>query len=291
MQLFKITWRHIRRSPFQALAAVGIMTLTLFMGFIFFLTATGSAMVLSYFESRPQIIGFFSVDKEPENSQIQILEQKLDATGQIAEIKYVTKEEALAVYRERFKSDPLLLEMVTASMLPASIEVSAKDAKYLGELAKIIQGEQGIEEVVYQKDIVDTLITWTEALRKMGIILVGFLGIESWLVILTIIGMKIALRKEEIEILRLVGASNGYIRTPFLLEGVFYGLTGAIFSWVFTLLLLVYASPFLSSFLKGIPIMFITPLFIFSLLVGGILIGAAVGFSGSLLAVRRYLRP
>jgi len=288
MKLVKTTYQHIRRSPYQAIAAVGMMTFTLLVSSLLFLTAAGSAAILSYFESKPQITAFFTEEKKEE--EIKSLEEKLKATGQVASIKYVSKEEALAIYKEEFKSDPLLLEMVTANMLPASLEVSAKDPKYLGDLAKILKAEPATQEVVYQEDVINSLVLWTEAIRKIGIILVGFLGLESLLVILTIIGMKIALRKEEIEILKLIGASNWYIRMPFLLEGAFYGLVGAVFSWIISYLILLYASPFLSSFLRGIPIFPVSPFLMLGLLGGLILVGLGLGVFGSLLAGWRYLR-
>lgn len=288
MKLFKTTWRHIRRSPYQAMAAIGIMILTLFLSSVFFLTATSSAAILSSFESKPQIIAFFTEEKN--DLEIKKLVEKLEATGQVASTKYVSKQEALVLYQERFKNDPLLLEMVTANILPASLEVSAKEARFLGDLAKILQTESEIEDVVYQKDVIDALVSWTQAIKKTGIILIGFLLGESLLVILTIIGMKIALRREEIEVLKLVGASSWYIRAPFLLEGVFYGVIGGIFSWLFSGLLVYYTVPHLNSFLAGIPPLPITLGFMLALLGGLILIGISVGVFGSLLAVWRYLK-
>ncbi len=289
MKMFKTTWKHIRRSPYQALAAVGIMTLTLFVSSIFFLTAVTSGTVLNYFESKPQITAFFTDEKQEQ--EIKNLEDKLKTTGQVAAVKYVSKEEALAIYREQNKDDPLLLEMVTANILPASLEVSAKDATYLGDLAKILQAEPGVQEVIYQKDVVDTLIAWTSAVRKIGIVLISFLTLVSLLIILTIIGMKIALRREEIEILRLVGASNWYIRFPFLAEGAFYGGLGGLISWLVSFILLLYVTPYLASFLAGIPIFLTSPLFLLALFGGLLMAGMGLGVIGSLLAVWHYLKP
>ncbi len=289
MKIFKTTWKHVRRSPYQALAAIGIMTLTLFVSSVFFLTAATSSTVLSYFESKPQITAFFTDEKQQQ--EITNLEEKLKSTGQVASVKYVSKDEALAIYKEQNKNDPLLLEMVTANILPASLEVSAKDATYLGDLAKILQAEPGVQEVIYQKDVVDALIAWTSAVRKIGIVLISFLSLVSLLIILTIIGMKIALRREEIEILRLVGASNWYIRSPFLMEGAFYGALGGLISWLVSLVLVLYATPYLTSFLVGIPIFLTSPLFMLGLFGGLLLAGAGLGVIGSLLAVWRYLKP
>ena len=287
-KLIKTTWQYIRRSPYQSLTAIGIMSLTLFVALAFFLTAMGSQAILNYFEGKPQITVFFTDEKKPED--IKALAQKLKATGQVSQTKYISKEEALAIYQEQNKKDPLLLEMVTANILPASLDISAKDPQYLGALVKSLQVEPNVEEVVYQKEIVDLLISWTQTIRKMGIILVGFLTLLSLLILLTIIGMKIAIRKEEIGILRLIGASKWYIRWPFLFEGLFYGIIAAMIGWLICVSLLLYLTPSLESFLSGVPLFPISPIFLLELLLGSILIGVGVGMIGSLLAVWRYLK-
>jgi cell division transport system permease protein len=180
--------------------------------------------------------------------------------------------------------------MVSSSILPASLEISAKEIRDLQILADIAKKEPLVDEVVYQKDIVNTLIGWTSSLRSFGFILVGFLVFVSILIILMVIGMKIAVRREEIEILRLVGASRWYIRWPFILEGMYYGFLGAVFAWGILYLLLIYFTPFLSSFLTGIPlfpISFMLVLYLLLTMIGG---GVLVGIIGSFLAVWRYLK-
>ena len=284
----KTTWTHIRRSPYQALSAVSVMTLTFFLALVFVLLAVGSSAILQYFETRPQVTAFFKDEVTVE--QVETLRTKLEGTGKVAESKYVSKEEALAIYREQNKEDPLLLEMVTANILPASLEVSTKDISYLGEVAETLKQEEGVEEVVFQEEVVESLKVWTKNLRKLGLILISFLGLISFLIILVIIGMKVALRKEEIEILQLIGASGWYIRTPFLLEGLFYGLVGAFLGWGISLLLLLYTTPFLLEFLSGIPILPVPAVFMAVLLGGGLVLGGLIGTLGSLLAVKRYLR-
>ena len=284
--MFKIAWQHIRRSPYQAVAAVLIMTLTFFVASLFFLVLAGSYNVLSYFEKKPQITVFFT-DKKTQ-SEIKDLEERLRVTGQVSSLKYVSKEEALAIYREQNKADPLLLEMVTADILPSSLEISAVSAEYLSELAKILKNEKETEEVVYQKDIIDSLLSWTKGIRTVGIILVSFLSLLSLLLILTIISMKIAFKKEEIEILKLIGASPWYIRMPFILEGSFYGLIGAVLAWLASFGLLLYSTPFLSSFLAQIPILPVPLPFMLAVFSGMVFLGAALGSLGSLLALKRY---
>lgn len=287
MNLFTHTWQHIRRSPYQALAAVMIMTLTLFVTSLFLLVAFTSQRILDYFEAKPQITVFFK--EETTSKQIDQLKEKLNATGRVASQKYVSKEEALEIYREQNKGDPLLLELVTANILPASLEVSATDARYLSELNNILKDDSIVEEVIYQKDIIDTLISWTGAIRKAGMILVVFLSVISLFIILMVIGIKIASRKTEIEIMKLVGASNWYIGRPFILEGAFYGFVGAILAWGLSFLLIFYATPFLSVFLKGLEILPLHPIFMLQVFGGVAVSGLLMGSLGSSLAVWRYL--
>ncbi len=289
MRLFQIAFQNIRRSPYQALSAISVMSLTLFVAGIVFLGGIGSSIILKYFESKPQITAFFSDDKNKE--EIGKLEVTLKNTGKVASIKQISKDEALEVYRNQNKNDPILLEMVTADILPASMEVSAIDAKDLSQLADILHNEKGVEDVVYQKDVVESLIAWTNSIRIIGLVLLVFLSLESLLIILTVIGIRVALKKEEIEILRLVGASTWYIRSPFLLEGVIYGIIGGLVSFVAGYLLLLYLTPFLSSLFTGLPLS-LPPSIIFTLIYFSSLIafGVFLGVLGSYLGVKRYLK-
>jgi cell division transport system permease protein len=284
----KTTWTHIRRSPYQALVAIGIMTLTFFLSTLIILIAAGSQALLHYFETRPQVTAFFK--DEVKMDEVEKLKEKLSQTGKIKSLKYISKEEALEIYKEQNKSDPLLLEMVTANILPASLEVSTTDITYLGEIAQILRQEPGVEEVVFQEDVIKTLKNWTDTIRKIGLVLIGFLGVVSFLVVLVIIGMKVALRKKEVEILQLIGATNWFIRAPFVFEGIFYGIVGAILGWGAGILLLMYSTPFLVEFLAGIPILPVPLVFILVMLGGEVLVGVTIGTLGSLLAVKRYLK-
>ncbi|MBI4067068.1 ABC transporter permease [Candidatus Gottesmanbacteria bacterium] len=295
------TWQRLRRTPYQSGAAILIMTLTFFVTGIFFVLASFSSSILTYFESKPQVTAFFT-DKKDINS-IKNLEAQLKATGKVSHTKYISKEEALSIYKEQNKNDPLLLEMVTAEILPASLEVQASDPDYLGEINSILQNEPEVEEVIFQKEIVDSLLSWTSTIRKVGLIVVAILLFVSLSILVTIIGMKIALMKEEIEVLKLVGATGSYIRMPFIMEGIFYGLVGALISWSTLYILLLYITPSIGTFLKGITALSlfsysgynvtiwpVSILFMSLLLLVEIVLGMGIGIIGSLLAVKRYLK-
>jgi len=297
MRVLPNTWKHIRRSPYQALAAILTLFLTFLLGGVVFIASTASVFVLHYFESKPQITVFFADKATKEDADN--LAKSLNATGKVASTKYISKEDALAIYRQQNKNDPLLLEMVTADILPASLEVSATDPTYLQDLDPLIRKANGVEEVVFQKDVVDTLVAWTNAIRIVGGAVVAILVLDSLLIIVTVIGMKIALRREEIEILRLVGATPWYIRMPFVLEGGMYGLIGSFASWVIITGLVVWIRPIIVGFLGMIPTIgeilasaTSTP---FLLAAGGflggmVIVGFLLGSFGSLIALGRYLK-
>lgn len=285
---WRTSWTHMRRTPYQALAAILIMFLTFFITTVFILTAGGFQTILRYFETRPQVTAFLK--DETTSAQIDTLKAKLAQTGKVRETKYISKEEALNIYREQNKNDPLLLEMVTANILPASLEVSTNDLSHLNEVAQILRAEPTIEEVVFQEDVVNALQQWTLNIRRVGISLIGVFGLVSLLMILVIIGMKITLRKEEIDILQLLGASRWYIRAPFLLEGMFYGAVGAFMAWGITYLLLLYLTSYIIGFFQGIDLLPVSPFFMLTVLGIEISSGIVIGSLGSLLAVKRYLK-
>jgi len=297
MKLFPSIWKHMRRSPYQASVAVLTMFITFLLGGVFLITSVSSVLILEFFEGKPQITVFFT-DKAVK-ADADSLDKTLRATGKVASTAYVSKEDALAIYREQNKNDPLLLEMVTADILPASLEVSATNPLYLKELEPLVRQAQGVEEVVYQKDVVETLLTWTNAIRVVGVIVAGLLIVNSLLIIMTVIGMKIALKREEIEILALVGASRWYIRMPFIIEGGLYGVMGAFVAWIMITGLIIWMQPVILGFLGMIPVISLilgsltgTPFFLAAggFLAGMLLMAFLLGAIGSTIAIGRYLK-
>lgn len=287
---WSIALQRIRRSPYQALAAIAIMTMTLFLAGAFFLVASGSQAILKYFETRPQVNAFYKPEIVPSLQQIELVKAKLATTGVVESVRYVSKEEALRIYKDLNKFDPLLLEAVTANMLPASLEVSAKDPTRLKDIAEILQAEAGIEDVRFAEDIVNSLAVWTRSVRLVGLALVGAHVIITLAIILLIIGVKISNRREEITLWQLVGATPGYISWPFVVEGMIYGVTGGFLAWGIAYLIILYSMGFLVGFLSGIPILPPPVEFMLQFLGGEVAMGALIGGLGGWLAVRRFLR-
>ena len=287
MKSLKSTWKHIRRSPYQSLAAVCMLFLTFLAISVFAFIVFGSSVVISYFESKPQVTAFFT--EEAQQEEIAALQSKLEQTEKIASSKFVSKQEALKIYKEQNKDDPLLLELVTEDILPASLEISTYQVTDLNMVSDTLKETPIVSEVVYQRDIVATLTKWTNAIRLIGIILITILALVSIFIMMTVIGFKVSQKRDEIEIMKLLSATNWYIRWPFVVECIFYGVTGAFFGWLVASAGLLAATPYLHSFLKGIPLLPISPVFLLGVLAGELLIAGILGFLASVLAVRRYL--
>jgi len=188
------------------------------------------------------------------------------------------------------KNDPLLLEAVTASMLPASIEVSATRPEDLKTIADLLKQEEDIEDVRFAEDIVSNIAKWTRSVRIVGISLVGTHIAITFITILLIISIKVSVRREEIYLLQLLGASTGYIAAPFVWEGILYGITGAFVAWGASYLVLLYSTPFLVTFLAGVPVLPVPFWFMAAVLCGCVVLGALIGAIGGLVATKRFLK-
>lgn len=288
MKSFRTTWNHVRRSPYQALAAIMIMMLTFLAISVFSMVTIGSSRVIEYFESKPQVTAFFK--NEAKQQEIKSLSGSMEQSEKVAEVKFVSKEEALKIYRQQNKNDPLLLDLVTADILPASLEVSANKIEDLSPIAETLKSSPIVSEVIFQKDVVQTLTSWTTAIRRIGMGVIVVLSVVSVFIMATIIGFKISQKREEIEIMRLLSATNWYIRWPFLLEGVLYGVIGAFFGWLISSVGLIYVTPYLQSFLGPIPLLPVPFVFLIGLLGAEFIVAFVLGTLSSFLAVLRYLK-
>ena len=240
----------IKRTPFQSAASFLVLFFSLFLTLFLFITLTFSESLLSYIETRPQITVYFQ-PKTNENEIFKIRDE-LNNSGKILSIKYINQKQAFEIYKQMNKDNPLLLEMVSADILPPSLEIYAKKPIFLPQIAEYLKKQASVDEVQFQKDILDRLLTLTSILRKGFLTFFVYLFLMTTTVLIAITHFKIALKKEEIEILNLLGASYSYIRKPFLKEAFFMAVFASIFAFSIILAILFYFQSFLNSYLQGI---------------------------------------
>ena len=294
MSSISLAISRINRSPYQTMVAILILTMTLFLTGVFFILAAGSHVVLNYFETRPQVIGYFKREIEPTDESISALRTKLQATGVVSEVQYTSKEQALELYRQDNQDYPLLLEGVTANILPASIEVSAIDPSHLKSIADLLKTDPDIQSVQFPEDIVAPFTLWTHSLRILGISLVAAHIVITFMTILLIISVKVANRRDEVTTFQMLGATPGYISAPFIFEGIIYGVVSGFIAWGACYLAILYSMPFwvtlFGSILTDIALLPPPLSFMFALLGGMLGLGSFIGGMGGLLAVRRFLK-
>lgn len=289
MQFFSFVKRNIRRTPYQAMAASMVMFLTFFTLSLFLILAISSQKVLRFYESKPQAIAFFKDGTT--QTDVSAIQNALQQTNLVASFKYVSKEDALQIYKERNKDNPMLLELVTANILPASLEISTVTPEDLKTVSSIVKKEPVVEEVVFPEDVVASLTQATRFVRYTGGSVVGFLVTFSTLIIVLIIGFKIRIKRDEIETMKLLGASTWFIRMPYILEGIVYAVIGAFLGWLTSYFIFWYVEPMVQNNMGEVAkqVLPIPLIFIFGLLLVQLLVAVLVGSLGSLVAVRRYL--
>lgn len=288
MRQIKKTLKVLRRSPYQATAAIIAMSFTFLIASIFVILILGGQIVLNFIEARPQVIAFFKDDAS--EAKIGEIIKEVEQEPGVKEVKFVSKEEALAIYRERNKDEPLLLESVSADFLPASIDISVNRAQDISEITKSIKDRPEVERVITPENLVEQLVKWTKTIRMGGILFVATLMTISFLIIIMVIGMRIALRREEIAIMNLVGATKWFIAKPFLLEGALYGIIGASVAVAISYVILLFYSPNIQEFLGPIQVFPIDPKFFLYLWLAEVAVAALIGILGAFIALIRYLR-
>lgn len=241
----------LRRTPYQTFAAFSVLFITLLLSGLLFISLTFIQGLLNYVETRPRVIVYFQI--KAEESEITAVRDTIEKTGKASEIKYVSKDEAYDIYKQFTKNDPLLLEMTSADILPASIEIDAKQPEDLPALAALVKNQPGVDEVQFQKDIVDNLLSLTNKIRQTTLIFFGYLMFMSIIVLTTTTSFKIALKKDEISLLNLLGATKFYIRKPFIQESIFLGLIATAAATLVIIGLLLTLNTVLQSYFSGIP--------------------------------------
>lgn len=278
----------MRRTPYQSLAATLTVMVTFIVAFSLSLLMLGAQVVVQHFETQPQVIAFFTLGTKPE--EISEVLKKISALAEVKEAKVVSQQDALKLYQEANRDDPLLLELVTADILPASIEVSSWKVEALTNITKQLTEQKSIDDVIYPEDVVEVVANWTKALRTFGLVAATTLGVISFLTIFVLIGLKATAQKKAINIMRIIGANRAYVRLPFVFEGALYGLVGALIAWLINLALIWYFTPSAQAFLQGI-INFPLPYQLLLIQLGaGLAVGGFLGGLAGLAAVSRLMR-
>ncbi len=210
---------NIRRTPFQSSS---MFLIQFFAGFLLLVSVSVTIFLVAIFnkvETQIPVIVYF----KPTTVEADIfkLREQLIKSGKVANLDYIDKKKAFEFYKSQNQNNPLLLEMTSEENFPPSFEIQATEPRYLFEIANFFKNEKGVDEVQFEKQTVQRLVTVTNILRTSVFVLAVYLAVMSVITLMTMVMFKIALRKEEIELQQLLGASRGKIAHPFFDEGNF----------------------------------------------------------------------
>jgi cell division transport system permease protein len=280
-------WQGFWRNAAMSLAATATMTLMLLLLAGFWIIQAGFLASLSYVEDKVGVVA--DLEENAKTLEIRDLQGRLEDLPQVTSVEFISKEEALRRYREERAANgqPDLTAFLSENPLPASLEAKLESPEDYRAVVAFLDGEEIVRKVQNIEDTTDRLVTLTNFLRTFGVLLLGVIGAIVLFIVINTIRLAVLGRAEEIEVMRLVGASDAFIRWPFVFEGALVGLLGA----ALTLGVLVGAAEPLGRFMTGF--FQILPINIGSIsrdvtaLV--VLAGMGLGIVGAWVSVRTYL--
>ncbi len=243
-------------------------------------------VTLRALETKIDVVAYIKDSADP--AQVQNLRESLSQNADVASVRYVTKDEALSRMRQTLGEKAQLLSQVQGNPLPASLEIQLKFASSAPAIAGELQRQAAIEEVDYKRDVVDRLLAITSFLRLAGTVIVFGLAAIALFIIVNTTRIALYARRQEIEIMKLVGATDWFVRWPFIFEGMFLGVLGGL---VTVVLIGLGYQPMLqrvSGLLTFLPLAF-DPQFLPRLLLLLFAAGILIGGLGSYVSVRRFL--
>lgn len=280
--------RSVRMNGLMSVASASAVGISLLVLALFLMLALNMDHMATELENQVEMKVYID-NAVTDPAMITNLQHRIAEAPGVSEVRFVSREEAFEQLKERWGKNADLLEGTDISSIANSFDVRVPDVSLLPIAAQAIETEPGIEKVDYKADVVDKLFTFTRTLRIVGLILVAILSVATVFMISNTIRLTVFARRREIAIMKMVGATDRFIRRPFLVEGMVLGIIGSllagglvywtylrVFDWVF-------------DNLPWLPFLGPDPL-LQNLVLVLVLLGALLGYVGSGIAVRRFLR-
>jgi cell division transport system permease protein len=279
-------WQSFWRNGFMSLAATATMVLMLVLLSGLIILLTGLDATLNYVQQEVQVVAYL---KDSATAQdVSRLETSLKAMPQVTQVSFVSKDQAYNDFLARHPDEADVINSLPTNPLPASLQINLRDPNDYLDVATFLNNQSPVDRVLNIKQTVDQMVTVIGILRAGGAVILVVVGLIVLFIIINTIRLAVVSRADEIEIMRLVGASDAFIRWPFIFEGALVGLLGAA---VTIGLLLVSQGPitsFLADYFTVLPVeASATVGRNIALIVLGT--GVGIGVLGSYLSVRSYL--
>ena len=284
---FREAFYSVLRNSWLSVASIGVVAVSLLILGSSLLVVMNANKIAENLESSVEISVFLQDETTPED--IKELEAALRSLPEVAELKFVSKQEALKEMQENFGEQGDILEgLEEKNPLPDTFRIKTQTVEQVVPLARELAAYPRVDQVRYGQGVVEKLLDLSRWVRTAGLVTMVLLAIAAVFLIATTIRLSVFARRKEIGIMKFLGATNWFVRFPFLLEGMFLGLAGALLAVV-----AVYYG--YQSLVKNIQVSlpFMKLVTDHSLLVpmleGLLVLGLALGALGSLISLRKFL--
>ncbi len=298
-RVFKSGWINFKRNSLVSSASVLVTTITLsFITAILLFNTTLTSMISSV-QEKVDIAVYFTVDAPEE--RILSLKKTLEDIPEIKSVEYVSADEEVLAFRTRHANDYLTLQALdelSENPFGGSIRIKAKDSAQYETIASLLEGDsqvarensQIIERINFAQNklVIERLNNLINGSRKGGFAVTLVLSIISIIIMYTTVRLTIYMSREEIGVMRLVGASKSYVRGPFIVEGMLYGF----FAWIISLIIFLPITYIITRNIGSLMSFNLYQYYVSHLFSLGLIIlfaGLLLGFISSYLAARRYL--
>ena len=282
MFILREALRGLTKNKLMALVTFGVMFFSLFIFGLFLISTVNLFLLIQKAEEKVQITAFLQDGLS--NDEVETLKKDISTLMGVKDVIFVSKQEALEMFRIDLGKDSDLLEALETNPLPSSFDIivyeSYKNPKDLKNLSGKVEAMPGIEEIKYGEEWVKILDKVVKVLVGIDLILGLIISLSSIFVVSNTIKLTVFARRDQIEIMELVGATHRFIITPFLVEGIIQGIVaGAVASG------LLFGVYYLFAARLGDLIQVTRELFIIV-----VVFGTLLGYIGSHISVRRFLR-
>lgn len=295
-RIIKSGWKSFRRNNGLSVATIFIMVMAISLVTSLFLVQKTFNFLADTLQEKVDMAVYFT--QEPSNEDILIIQAELFALSEVKQLEYISKEEALEKFVQRHKGEEVImesLEEVGGNPLLSSINIIAWDASQYAAISSFLNKASFGDliakvDYVQKKPAIEKLFSLTSNISTIGIVLSIILAIAAVLIAFNTIRIAIYNSKEEIETMRLVGASNKFIRGPFLVQGTIAGIFAVLITFLFFSVTILFLGPKFEVLIPGLGISSYFFDNIFIILVLQLLAGVGLGVAASWLAVRKYLK-
>ena len=281
-------FRSLRRNNWMSFASIGTVAVSLFVLGVFLLLVLNMNRMASALESQVQISVY--LEDELSADDRRDIASDIEALQGIESIRYISKDEAKARLEDRLGDQKYLLDALgDKNPLPDSFEVVVKSPDLVETAAKAIDRMDGVQEAKYGQDVIEHLFAITRLIRIFGLVLMVLLAGATLFIISNTIRLTVFARRKEIAIMKYVGATDWFIRWPFLLEGMVLGFVGGVIAAVALRSFYAAMAAKITDTLTFFPLMPQYPSMNY-ITVALLLTGMAIGALGSALSLKRFLK-